>query len=226
MRLIIPGQFKMGSPIKEKERYDDETLHDVMLTKPYWLADTTCTQDLWQAVMGKNPSYFKGGLLPVEEISWQDCVEFIGKVNKKVPGLQLRLPTEAEWEYACRANEEKPFWFGDSITPEQVNYDGSEPYAGGEKGLYRQKTVKVKELPCNGWGLFQMHGNVWEWCADWKNDYPETLVINPMGPSVGEERVLRGGSWFNFGRFVRSAFRNCSKPATRFNNIGVRLAGG
>ena len=109
--------------------------------------------------------------------------------------MNARLPTEAEWEYACRAGTNTPFSFGDNITPEQVNYDGNYPYADGKKGLYREKTVPVKSLPANAWGLYEMHGNVWEWCQDWYGDYPAEPVTNPEGSQAGVERVVRGGSW-------------------------------
>jgi formylglycine-generating enzyme required for sulfatase activity len=226
MRLILPGKFMMGSPETELERYDDERLHEVMLTRGFWLADTACTQALWQSVMGKNPSYFKGVQRPVEEVSWNDCREFIKKINGLKTGLNLRLPTEAEWEYACRVDTQTPFWFGDNITTEQVNYDGENPYAGGEKGKSRGETVEVKSLPCNSWGLYQMHGNVWEWCSDWFGDYPTGSVFDPVGSSSGTNRVLRGGSWFNYGRFVRSAYRFPSDPADRYDFTGFRLARG
>ncbi|MCP4702684.1 MAG: formylglycine-generating enzyme family protein, partial [Gammaproteobacteria bacterium] len=166
MRQIEPGRFMMGSPESEAKRDDDEHLHEVTLTRGFWLAETACTQALWQAIMGENPSHFKGEEKPVERVSWEDAQKFILQLNEEKPGLALKLPSEAEWEYACRAGTDTPFWFGDNITPEQVNYDGNYPYAGGKKGRYRKETVDVKALPCNSYGLYQMHGNVWEWCAD------------------------------------------------------------
>jgi sulfatase modifying factor 1 len=226
LRWIKPGTFMMGSPENEPERYKDEHLHEVTMTQGFWMADTACTQALWQAVMRENPSAFKGADRPVENVSWNDCREFINKINGLKPGLNLRFPTEAEWEYACRAGTQTPFWFGENVTPEQVNYDGNYPYAGGKKGKYREETVEVKSLPCNGWGLYQMHGNVWEWCADWYGNYPKGSVIDPVGPSNGSPRVLRGGSWFYYGRFVRSASRYGLVPANRNDVTGFRLARG
>ncbi len=226
MRLILPGEFIMGSPENELERLEGERLHKVMLTSSFWLADTACTQALWQAVMGKNPSFFKGTQRPVEEVSFNNCQVFIKKIDALKPGFNLRLPTEAEWEYACRAGTRTPFWFGDNITTDQVNYNDKYPYAGGEKGKYREETVEVKSLPCNGWGLYQMHGNVWEWCSDWFGDYPKEGVIDPGGSSTGAYRVLRGGSWFSFGRNCRSANRFWYVPAFRYDNTGLRLARG
>jgi len=224
-RWIQPGIFMMGSPEKEPERESDERLHEVVITRGYWLADTACTQELWEVVMGKNPSNFKGAQRPVEEVSWDEVMEFIGIINKK-DGLDLRLPTEAEWEYACRAGTKTPFWFGENITPDQVNYDGNHPYAGGEKGIYRKETVAVKSLPTNGWGLYEMHGNVREWCADWYGEYPAGPVVDPVGSDQGDYRVLRGGSWDFNGWNTRSARRNRNDPADRFFNNGFRLARG
>ena len=226
LRWIVPGEFMMGSPKGEAERIDDEIQHRVVLTQGFWLADTACTQGLWQAVMGENPSSFESEDRPVEGVSWDDAQRFIERLNGIVPGQQFRLPTEAEWEYACRAGTKGPFWFGDQITTDEVNYDGNYPYAKGPKGQYRKKTVPVKELPCNGWGLYQMQGNVWEWCRDWYGDYDLNAVEDPAGPAEGSERVLRGGSWVGSGRFVRSAIRYAPVPGSRFARYGFRLARG
>ncbi|MCP4699533.1 MAG: formylglycine-generating enzyme family protein, partial [Gammaproteobacteria bacterium] len=227
MRRIEPGRFMMGSLKTETGRWNDEgSRHEVILTRGFWLADTACTQKLWQAVTGKNPSYFKGDEKPVEQVSWNDVTAFILQLNEKMPGLKLRLPTEAEWEYACRAGTDTPFWFGNNITPEQVNYDGNYPYAGGKKGLHRGKTVEVKALPCNAWGLYQMHGNVREWCADWFGDYPNGPVTGPAGSDSGSYRVVRGGSWANDGRYTRSAYRLRLSPAYRSISLGFRFTRG
>jgi formylglycine-generating enzyme required for sulfatase activity len=216
----------MGSPDEEAERSKLERLHEVTLTQGFWLADTACTQALWTAVTGENPSNFKGEDRPVENVSWDDCRKFIESVNRPAEGLNLRLPTEAEWEYACRAGTTTPFAFGEHVTPDEVNYDGNFPYAGGEKGEYRLKTVGVKSLPSNPWGLYEMHGNVYEWCADWFGDYPEGDVTDPVGPATGGSRVLRGGSWAYHGGFVRSAFRDYVPPGYRNGSFGFRLARG
>jgi sulfatase modifying factor 1 len=166
-RWILPGTFLRGSPESEPGRYDDETQHPVTLTQGYWLADTACTQALWQAIMGENPAYFKDDANnPVESVSWDGVQQFIDKLNGLIPNLNVRLPTEAQWEYACRAGTTMPFSFGKDITPEQVNYNDKYPYAGGKKGFFRKKTVPVKSLPANPWGLYEMHGNVLEWCHD------------------------------------------------------------
>jgi formylglycine-generating enzyme required for sulfatase activity len=223
-RWIVPGTFLMGSPKDETERSDDETQHPVTLTQGYWMADKACTQALWRAVMGENPAYFKDNVNnPVEQVSWNDVQEFIIRLNNLVPELEARLPTEAQWEYACRAGTTTPFSFGENITPEQVNYDGNYPYANGEKGLSRGKTIPVKSLPPNPWGLYEMHGNVWEWCYDWYGDYPSEPVVDPVEPSTGATRVLRGGSGGSIGGGVHSASRHGGGPGYR-GSIGFRLS--
>jgi formylglycine-generating enzyme required for sulfatase activity len=230
MRWIRPGEFQMGSPADEPERYDAETQHAVLLTRGFWLAATACTQALWQAVMRSNLSRFKGAERPVQQVGWQDVQGFLERLNALVSGGAFRLPTEAEWEYACRAGTTTPFWFGKQITPEQANYDGNYPYNNGPQAQYRQETVPVQALPCNGWGLYQMHGNVWEWCQDRYDNYATataaTPAVDPSGPAAGEFRVLRGGSWFYYGRYVRSASRLAGRPGSRDDNIGFRLARG
>jgi sulfatase modifying factor 1 len=223
-RWISKGTFKMGSPETETERDSDETLHDVTLTQGFWLADSACKQALWMTMMGENPSRFQDNPNnPVEMVSWDDVQQFLVRLNAAAPGLAARLPTEAEWEYACRAGTETPFSFGENISPEQVNYDGNQPYTNGTKGLYREKTIPIKSLPPNPWGLYEMHGNVWEWCADWYGDYEAGPVVDPTGPAQGSLRVVRGGSWVSLGWRVRSAYRFSFDPADRDISIGFRL---
>ncbi|MBK8454428.1 MAG: formylglycine-generating enzyme family protein [Thiofilum sp.] len=224
LRYIPPTTFLMGSPADELERDTDETQHEVTLTKGYWLADTTVTQALWTAVMGNNPSDFKGKQLPVENVSWDDAQSFLQRLSVVFPSLQVRLPTEAEWECACRGGTMTPFFFGSTISTEQVNYDGNYPYAGGAKGEHRRKTVAVKTLPANAWGLYEMHGNVYEWCQDRYGDYPAGLSVDPQGLDVGGHRVLRGGSWGDEGRICRSAYRFRLTPDIRHLIVGFRFA--
>ncbi|MCI5167157.1 MAG: formylglycine-generating enzyme family protein [Candidatus Electrothrix sp. GM3_4] len=226
MRWIESGAFMMGSPEDEAERYDDETLHQVTLSEGFWLGATTVTQALWQAVTGDNPSEFKGDQRPLEQVSWKDVQKFMEQLNKEIPGLELDLSTEAQWEYACRAGTSTPFFFGKNITTDQVNYNDNYPYAGGEKGTYREETVEVKALPCNDWGLYQMHGNVREWCRDWYGEYLKKSVIDPLGPATGRIRVCRGGSWVSGGRDCRSANRSRRGPGIRDRRLGFRLARG
>jgi formylglycine-generating enzyme required for sulfatase activity len=226
MRWIEPGIFMMGSPEDEPERYKDETQHQVTLSEGFWLGATTVTQELWEAVTGDNPSEFKGTQRPVERVSWEDTQKFMEQLNNEIPGLELSLPTESQWEYACRAGTTTPFFFGDNISTNQVNYDGNFPYAKGEKGEYRKETVEVKALPCNDWGLYQMHGNVSEWCRDWFGDYPADPVVDPVGPDKGRYRVYRGGSWFFYGWNCRSADRDWNTPVLRSYDLGFRLSRG
>ncbi len=223
-RWIEPGTFLMGSPKNEPGRYDRETQHEVTLTQGLWLAETTVTQALWEVVMGDNSSSFKGETRPVEQVSWEDAQRFIAKMNGMKPELQMCLPTEAQWEYCCRAGTSTPFYFGDQINSELVNFDGTEPYNKGQKSEYQRQTVAVKSFPPNDCGLYEMHGNVWEWCQDWFGDYPVQPVDDPQGADTGSHRVLRGASWLNDGRGCRSAYRNRRDPRHRNYGIGFRLA--
>ncbi len=227
LRYIPPGSFLMGSPETEAQREDDETQHPVTLTQGFWLGETTVSQVLWQAMMANNPSNFKAEkdeLLPVDSVSWDDCQKFCQRINEKIPGLELSLPTEAQWEYACRAGTETPFSTGEQLSTEQVNYDGNYPYNDGEKGQYRQKTVAVSSFSPNGWGLYQMHGNLWEWCSDGMRDYQPQAEVNPVGTSEGSLRVLRGGSWGDFGRNCRSAAPARLQRVSAFRDIGLRVS--
>jgi formylglycine-generating enzyme required for sulfatase activity len=224
-RWIEPGTFQMGSPKNEPERRENETQHQVTLTKGFWLADSTVTQALWGAVMGENPSRFKGTERPVENVSWKDAQAFIHKMNGMKPELKLCLPSEAQWEYACRAGTTTPFYFGGQINSEWVNFDGTEPYNKSKQSEYRERTIEVRSLPSNDWGLFEMHGNVWEWCQDWYGEYSVKSVVDPQGAESGIYRVLRGGSWIYGGWCCRSAYRFIIRnPTERYGNLGFRLA--
>jgi formylglycine-generating enzyme required for sulfatase activity len=196
-RLIPAGRFTMGSPPEETGRDKHETAHGVTLTKPYWMADSPCTQELWQAVMGANPSHFTGDpRRPVEQISWDDCQRFLSAINQRAPLLSARLPTEAEWEYACRAGTE-------GAIPASVNLDAFVWYQ--ENAGNTSRPVKQK-IP-NPWGLYDMIGNVWQWCSDWYEDYPDGPCTGPVGAVSGSRRVFRGGSWYAEPAHCRSAFR-------------------
>ncbi len=233
MRYIHPGRFVMGSPYSEEGNEDDESpQHGVTIGQGFWLADTACTQALWQVIMGDNPSAFKesGADAPVEQVSWDDVALFLPKLNVMLPGCRVSLPTEAEWEYACRASTTRPFYFGENISVEQVNYEGNYPYNNAAKGKYRAATVPVKSLPANKWGLYQMHGNVWEWCADGMRTYAADEVVDPglaevLSARSGDEvRALRGGGWSRRARCARSAYRYHDQPDRRYGDIGFRLA--
>jgi sulfatase modifying factor 1 len=227
-RWIVPGTFWMGSPEDEAGREDSEAIHPVTLSQGFWLADSTVAQGLFEAVMGTNPSRFTDDArLPVETVSWDDAIAFCAALNRRVPGLEAGLPSEAQWEYACRAGTPttRPFSFGDTITPEQVNYNGNYPYGNGKKGLYRERTVPVGSLPPNAWGLHEMHGNLWEWCSDWFGPY-SVNTRDPEGPAEGSSRVLRGGSWIGSAVGARSAQRGAIDPGSRGGGVGFRLAPG
>jgi uncharacterized protein (TIGR03067 family) len=203
---IPPGTFVMGSPKEEKERDANETQHKVTLTKGFYMGVYPVTQEHWQEVMGNNPSKFNGEKnLPVEYVSWDDCQEFLKKLQGK-DKKPYRLPTEAEWEYACRAGTTTPFHFGETISSDQANYNG-EDYGNGKKGKYRGKTTPVGTFPANAWGLHDMHGNVWQWCQDWYGKYPQKDVVDPQGPNTGRSPVLRGGAFGEYPESCRAAYR-------------------
>ncbi|HFQ91284.1 MAG TPA: formylglycine-generating enzyme family protein, partial [Chromatiales bacterium] len=221
MRWIPPGEFLMGSPPDESQRDDNEgPQHRVRFEEGFWLADTACTQALWVTVMGVNPSRFKGDENPVESVSWNDARQLIEKINRLHPGLELRLPSESEWEYACRAGTTTRYWFGDEIDHSKANY-----------GRKNKGTVPVKRYPRNPWGLYQMHGNVWEWCEDaWHSSYEGAPADGQPWKTRGDQEwaVLRGGSWIGNGGDLRSASRDHAPRdhAVIFVNRGFRLARG
>jgi uncharacterized protein (TIGR02996 family) len=219
---IPPGIFLMGSPESEERRQDKEVQHRVTLTQGFHLGIYLVTQAQWQTIMGNNPSNFKEDTLPVETVSWDDCQEFITKLSQKT-GRRFRLPTEAEWEYACRAGTTTPFFFGETIGTEQANYGGNDTYGKGKKGVDRQKTTPAGTFPANAWGLHDLHGNVWEWCQDWNGPYEEQDQTDPKGSKNATARVLRGGSWCYFPWFCRSAFRFCNRPGRRLGVFGCRV---
>jgi formylglycine-generating enzyme required for sulfatase activity len=214
MRWIEPGAFTMGSPKGEDGRYDDEgPQHEVRLTKGFWLGDTPVTQALWTAAMGNNPSRFKDPKRPVETVSWDDAQQFLNKMNLAVPGLALGLPTEAQWEYACRAGTNGPNYAGDAGKLADIAW--FDKNSGGQ-------THPVATKPCNDWGLYDMLGNVWEWCADGRRSYAAKPVTDPAGPLESALRALRGGSCHRFARHVRAAYRYEYVRGSRFNFIGFR----
>ncbi len=223
---IAPGTFIMGSQKEELARNDDEILRKVTLTKGFYMGIYTVTQDEWMKLMEKNPSKFTGaGNLPVEQVNWNDCQEFIAKLRAK-DHKPYRLPTEAEWEYACRAGTTTPFWCGNTISTEQANYNGGYVYGDGKKGVYRGKTTPVGSFAPNPWGLYDMHGNVWQWCEDWFERRPKDgkmqEVTDPIG-KIGGSHILRGGSWIDNPLECRSAYRGGSAPAMRHSLVGFRL---
>jgi len=244
-RWCPAGTFTMGSPPTEPERNDDETQHRVTLSRGFWMLETPVTQAMWKSVTGSNPSFFKGDKLPVESVSWEDCQEYITKLNAHLagtpgvhlagspgPGYCFSLPTESQWEYACRAGTTTPFHFGSVLNGDKANCDGNYPYGTWTKGRFLwtkgrflEKTSEVGSYPANAWGLFDMHGNVWEWCADWLGDYPGGAVTDPVGASSSSRRVRRGGGWGDLAGHCRSANRCNFDPSFRFSHyVGVRLS--
>jgi formylglycine-generating enzyme required for sulfatase activity len=223
LRWCRAGTFLMGSPEGEPGRSADENQVQVTLTRGFWMGETEVTQELYKSVMGTNPAYFKGARHPVEQVSWKDAVAFCEKLTERersagrLSGIgEYRLPTEAEWEYACRAGTTTATAFGDSLSSVQANFNGRYPYNGGARGPFLEKTCEVGQYPANAWGLRDMHGNVWEWCADW---YVDKLKggANPIVAVSADKkyRVLRGGCWVGSGRSCRSSNRNRDAPGSR-----------
>ena len=222
MIYVAPGSFMMGSPSSEDGRSDGETQHRVTLTKGFWLGKYEVTQAQWRSVMGNNPSHFNGDNLPVENVSWEDCQMFIQKINAQL-SCGARLPTEAEWEYACRAGTTTAYFWGSSLNGDKANCNGNYPCGTTVEGPYKKKTAPVGSYAANPWGFFDMHGNVLEWCNDWYDAYPNGLVTDSTGPASGVCRVLRGGGWDGDARDCRSAYRAGILPGFRNFSYGFRL---
>jgi formylglycine-generating enzyme required for sulfatase activity len=253
---IPKGTFTMGSPASEKHRGTDEQQHEVEITKDFWLGIHEVTQKQFKTVMGYNPSCFSSdgtgrpgvtygawkpaeskdkvagqdaNVFPVENVSWDEAKEFCEKLSaqpaEKRSGRLYRLPTEAEREYACRAGTKTVFHFGNSLSSKQANFDGDKPY-GAEEGPRLGRTCKVGSYKPNAWGLHDMHGNVWEWCADWYDEdyYGKSPRRDPQGPGSGSFRVSRGGCWQFHGQYCRSAFRTGVVPEGRNEGVGFRVA--
>jgi formylglycine-generating enzyme required for sulfatase activity len=221
LRYIPPGSFIMGSPQDEVGRNNDENPHIVTLTEGLWLSELTVTQEQWQAVMGSNPSVSRGitdsELLPVTNVSWNDCMDFFQKLNDSLSDITLTFPTEAQWEYACRAGTMTSFSFGETLTPELANF-----YS---KKINSERTIlPVKTFIPNPWGLYQMHGNVREWCADTYRIYTSQAITDPIGEDNIPHRAVRGGSWYKSDDFCRSASRSRLGRGLANKTIGFRVA--
>jgi formylglycine-generating enzyme required for sulfatase activity len=226
---IEPGTFTMGSPEDELGRESDETQHEVTLTQGYWLGKFEVTQAQYEAVMGENPSRFTGADLPVEKVTWNDAKEFCVKLTEiekaagRLPGgYEYTLPTEAQWEYACRAGTTTALNSGKNLS------DTKQCPEMDEVGWYGfnsdETTHPAGQKKPNAWGLYDMHGNVFEWCLDWYGKYPASSVTDPTGPSTGSGRVVRGGSWLNLADNCRSAYRNGHDPDFSYYGDGFRVA--
>jgi formylglycine-generating enzyme required for sulfatase activity len=222
--LIKPGKFMMGSPEDEPGRYAGEKLHAVNLTNSFYMQTTELTQAQWKALMGKNPASHKscGDNCPVEQVSWDDVQQFIQKINQKEGTNKYRLPTEAEWEYGCRAGSTTAFPNG-NITELECDRDPNLDAIGWYCWNSKNSIQPVAQKKPNAWGLYDMHGNVQEWCQDWFGAYPDDEVINPNGPTKGSYRAMRGGVWYSPARDARCASRFGSPPHYRFQHIGFRL---
>ncbi len=249
LRWIPPGRFEMGSE-NEPGRYDDEgPRHRVTLAQGFWLFDTPCTQALWAAVMRDNPSQFKSPTRPVEQVSWNQVQDFLKQINTRFPELNLTLPSEAQWEYACRARTETAIYTGELEILGECNAPALDPIAwyGGNSGVdfdlengydssgWREKqyphtragTRPVKLKRANPWGLYDMLGNVWEWTQDhWHNNYQGAPTDGSAWEdrSAGADRVVRGGSWGGYARNVRAAYRSQRGPGLRRDYLGFRCA--
>lgn len=233
MVQIPAGSFKMGSP--EGEGFDSERPQHNVTVQQFFLGKYQVTQEEWAIVattfpkvkinIEPDPSRFKGKRLPIERVSWYDVKEFCARLSKKTK-REYRLPSEAEWEYACRAGTTTPFHFGSTITTELANYDGNSVYGDGKKGEYREKTTEVGAFPPNPFGLYDMHGNVCEWCEDnYHNSYDGAPEDGSawLGENDNQRRILRGGFWNSFPVDCRSANRYNGVVGGRFGNVGFRV---
>jgi formylglycine-generating enzyme required for sulfatase activity len=235
MVAIPEGTFWMGSPNKEPGRLSEEGPQRLVSVTPFFIGKFTVTQAQWQAVaalpsvnrpLDPEPSRFRGTDRPVEQVSWYDCQEFCARLSLKT-GRTYRLPSEAEWEYACRAGTMTPFHVGYTLTTDLANYNGQEPYGEGPLGEYRKETTPVGSFGiANAFGLYDMHGNVWEWCADpWHENYQNAPSDKQVWESGGNDacRVLRGGSWNSYAWYCRSACRDRYQPDVRHASNGFRV---
>jgi len=232
--LPIPaGSFLMGSTDDEPGRIDDEGPQHEVTLDAFRMAQTPITQAQWRTVAGwlkvernlePDPAYFKGDHLPVERVSWRDAQEFCRRLSQRT-GQRYGLPSEAQWEYACRAGTATPFHCGATLTPELANYNGNFVYGNGPKGTYREQTCEVASLPANSWGLHDMHGNVWEWCLDpWHGSYEGAPVDGSAWMAGGGPiKLLRGGSWYDHPASCRSADRGNYPPGLRDDSVGFRV---
>ncbi len=224
--IYIPaGEFEMGSPMEELERDSDEAQHHIKLTKPFYMGKFEVTQLQYRALMNENNSKFGGDKLPVENVNWHEAGRFLKKLSDKT-NLKFRLPTEAEWEYACRAGTTTAFNTGTTLDSDFANYNAKTPYADGIIGKYLKRTTVVGSYQPNAFGLYDMHGNVWEWCNDIYNAdyYKITPSIDPKGPQEeSKARVIRGGAWDEKAYKCRSADRNHRWATTNQSNIGFRV---
>jgi len=225
--LFVPaGTYSIGSPLSEQGREPRETLHQVTLTRGYWLGRTEVTQGEWSAVLGTQPSHFRdlGPRAPVESVSELAVEEFLAELGRRSPGSRFRLPTEAEWEIACRAGASTPYSTGRFLSTDQANYDGRYPLPGQAPGRYRAAPTPAGSYAPNAWGFHDLHGNVWEWTADELCPYAELPRTDPLGRCGSGLRVIRGGSWYFNADSARCAVRYTHAPQDRGPSLGFRVA--
>jgi formylglycine-generating enzyme required for sulfatase activity len=240
---IPAGKFLMGSPAGEAERDPEELQHEVVISKPFYMGVYEVTQAQYQKVTGQNRSHFNaknggGPDHPVEQVRWGEAVNFCKRLSglpeERKAGRTYRLPTEAEWEYACRAGTTTPFHFGKGLSSTQANCNGDYPYGDAARGPYLKKTAKVGSYAPNAWGLYDMHGNVAEWCSDWYDPdyYKKSPKEDPTGPAKGVLstgypgqffRVVRGGCWLDEARGCRAAYRSRLQPSEPYRLVGIRV---
>ncbi len=214
------GSFRMGGTVHN----DEQPIHKVTLTKGFYMGIYPVTQAQWKAVMGTDPSHFKGANRPVESVTWHECSEFCTKVSGRLTGrVTVRLPSEAEWEYACRAGTTTEYHFGNVINTDLANYDGNYSFNDSPKGKCRKETTDVGSFPANSWGLYDVHGNVWEWCRDAKRTYTAADHTDADEQSSDYNYVLRGGSWRYSPGHCRAAYRSKNAPAYCGCNCGFRV---
>lgn len=239
LTLIPAGKFQMGSPATEEERDPEELRHEVTLSKPFYLGVHEITQAQYANVMVKSSAFFKGGVNhPVENVRWREVVDFCSRLSaqpmEKKAGRKYRLPTEAEWEYACRAGTVTPFHFGASLSSKEANFNGNYPFGKEVKGPFLKAPAPVGSYSPNAWGLYDMHGNVAEWCSDWYDpDYYKTSPkVDPKGPAKGVlstdfgadfYQVVRGGCWLDEARGCRTAYRFRLQPSEPYRLVGFRV---
>ena len=221
--LVPAGEFLMGSPADEPGRFHNETQHRVTLAQPFWIGKCELTQSQWTALGLKNRSRFRGPGRPVDYPSWRNCRAALKALNAKVPGGGFALPTEAQWEYACRAGTATPFHFGTTLSTDQAEFNGEQPYAASPIGENRKTTQPVASYPPNAWGLHDMHGNLWEWCSSLYKPYPYKPHDGREDPTAEGDRVRRGGGWLITAQFCRSANRARSAPSYRYPTYGLRV---
>jgi len=223
---IPPGHFMMGSPSSEVGRGSDELQHEVTISRPFFLGRFEVTQQEWRDVMGAAPSHFAdcGLTCPVEQVNFLDIKDFLSRLNDAEGPFIYRLPTEAEWEYACRAGTVTPFSTGENLTTDQANYDGRFPYRSFAAGIFRGRPTPVGTLAANAWGVADMHGNLWEWTSDWYGPYPADTAVDPHGAPSGTFHVIRGGSWLFDANSARCALRYTHRPIDHGFSLGFRVA--